>query len=325
MASDTTNPERPPLMTRINLPIVISFACIILLLLVGSLYSSNFLSPAYLLQQLKVASFLGVIATGMMLIILLGHIDLSIPWVVTTGAMMASAASAFGPLGEALAVPFGILCGASMGLVSGIGVAYLRIPAMIVTLAMNVIAQGLMVAYTGGFSPADTASASMRYLATGTIFYGIPNSILVWAAIGTLAVFTLTRTGFGRMVYAIGNRESAAYLSGAPTQRLVMAAFAISGGLAAFGGVLLAGYAGKAAQSMGDAYLLPAIAAVVLGGTSILGGRGNYIGTVAGVILVTLLQSILSVMQIAEFGRQIIYGVVIISMLLLYGREKALR
>ena len=94
----------------------------------------------------------------------------------------------------------------------------------------------------------------------------------------------------------------------------------IAGGLSAFGGVLLAGYASKAAQAMGDPYLLPAIAAVVLGGTSILGGRGNYLGTVAGVVLITLLQSILSVMQIEEFGRHVIYGVVIIAMLLLYGR-----
>ncbi|MEQ8816054.1 MAG: ABC transporter permease [Thalassobaculum sp.] len=325
MTAEASQTTRVPLRERPNLPILVSFACIVLLLLVGSLYSSSFLSPEYLVQQLKVASFLGVIATGMMLIILLGQIDLSIPWVVTTGAMMASAATAYGPLGEALAVPFGILCGAAMGLISGIGVAYLRIPAMIVTLAMNVIAQGLMVAYTGGFSPADSASPAMRWLATGTLVFGVPNAILVWAAVGALAVFALTRTTFGRAIYAIGNRESAAYLSGAATQRLVMAAFAISGALAAFGGVLLAGYAGKAAQSMGDAYLLPAIAAVVLGGTSILGGRGNYMGTVAGVILVTLLQSILSVMQIAEFGRQIIYGLVIVAMLLLYGRAKALR
>jgi len=322
-----TNEARPSsrLHMRINLPIVIAFACIILLLLIGSLYSKSFLSPEYLLQQLKVASFLGVIATGMMLIILLGQIDLSVPWVLTTGAMMASAATAYGPLGEALAVPFGIACGVAMGLVSGAGVAYLRIPAMIVTLAINVIAQGLMVAYTGGFSLADSASNAMRYLATGNLILGVPNAILVWAAIGALAVFALNRTTFGRAVYAIGNRESAAFLSGAATQRVVMFSFAISGGLAAFGGVLLAGYAGKAAQSMGDAYLLPAIASVVLGGTSILGGRGNYLGTVAGVILVTLLQSILSVMQISEYGRQIIYGAVIVSMLLLYGREKALR
>ena len=140
-----------------------------------------------------------------------------------------------------------------------------------------------------------------------------------------LAVFLLGRTTFGRAIYGIGNKEAAAYLSGVPTQRVVMVAFALCGGLAAFGGVLLAGYAGKAAQSMGDAYLLPAIAAVVLGGTSILGGRGSYLGTIAGVILITLLQSILSVMQIAEFGRQIIYGAVIIVMLLLYGRDRASR
>jgi ribose transport system permease protein len=95
--------------------------------------------------------------------------------------------------------------------------------------------------------------------------------------------------------------------------------------VAALGGALFAGYASKAAQAMGDAYLLPAIAAVVLGGTSILGGRGSYLGTVAGVILITLLQSILSVMQIEEFGRQVIYGIVIIMMLLLYGRERAIR
>jgi ribose transport system permease protein len=106
---------------------------------------------------------------------------------------------------------------------------------------------------------------------------------------------------------------------------VLILAFAASGGLAAFGGVLLAGYSSKAAQSMGDVYLLPAIAAVVLGGTSILGGRGSYLGTVAGAILITLLQSILSVMQIPEAGRQVIYGIVIVVMLLLYGRAPANR
>jgi ribose transport system permease protein len=260
-----------------------------------------------------------------MIVVLMGQIDLSVPWVVTVGAMMSAAAASYGPAGETLAIPFGILCGVALGLISGFGVAYLRIPSMIVTLAVNAVAQGLMVVYTGGFSPQDSASFAMRFLATGTTILGIPNALIVWAITGALVVFLLTRTIFGRAVYAIGNRERAAYLSGAATQRIVLLAFAISGGLSAFGGVLLAGYASKAAQSMGDAYLLPAIAAVVLGGTSILGGRGNYIGTVAGVILITLLQSILAVMQIAEFGRQIIYGAVIIAMLLLYGRERLSR
>jgi ribose transport system permease protein len=310
---------------RIDPAVATAFGCIVVLLLLGSLYSSSFLSPEYLLQQLKVGSFLGVIATGMMIVILLGEIDLSLPWVVAVGGMMASAATAYGVVGEAVAIPFGILCGIALGCISGIGVAYLRIPSMIVTLAVNAVAQGLMVAYTGGFSPQDSASGAMRYLATGSIAFGIPNGLIVWAVIGAATVFLLTRTAFGRAIYAIGNRERAAYLSGAGTQRVVMTAFAISGGLSAFGGVLLAGYASKAAQAMGDAYLLPSIAAVVLGGTSILGGRGSYLGTVAGVILITLLQSILSVMQIDEAGRQVIYGVVILAMLLLYGRERLSR
>jgi ribose transport system permease protein len=315
----------PKFLRRADPAVLTAFACIVILLLLGSLYSRSFLSPEYLLQQLKVASFLGVIATGMMLVILLGQIDLSVPWSVAAGAMMACAAAAYGPVGVALAIPFGVLCGVAIGIVNGIGVAYLRIPSMIITLATNAVAQGLMVVYTGGFSPQDSATAAMRYLATGFTIPGVPNAVIIWALIGAAMVFVLTRTSFGRAVYGIGNRERAAYLSGIDTRRIVMIAFAVSGGLSAFGGVLLAGYASKAAQSMGDAYLLPSIAAVVLGGTSILGGRGSYLGTVAGVILITLLQSILSVMQMPEAGRQIIYGVVIVAMLLLYGRAPASR
>lgn len=310
---------------RIDPAVATAFGCIVLVLMVGALYSPNFLSPEYLLQQLKVASFLGVIASGMMLVILLGHIDLSVPWVVTAGAMMACAAASYGMAGAVLAIPFGILVGALFGLVNGVGVAYLRIPAMIVTLSTNVVAQGLMVVYTGGFSPQDSAPASIRWLATGSLVPQVPNSVLVWLVVGAAMVFVLTRTTFGRAVYGIGNRERAAYLSGINTRRVLVIAFMVSGALSAFGGVLLAGYASKAAQAMGDAYLLPAIAAVVLGGTSILGGRGSYLGTVAGVILITLLQSILSVMQMPEAGRQIIYGVVIVAMLLLYGRTPSER
>jgi ribose transport system permease protein len=226
---------------RIDPAIAWAFACIVVVLLIGSLYSSSFLSPEYLLQQLKVASFLGVIATGMMIVILLGQIDLSVPWVVAVGGMMATAATGWGPLGEALAIPVGIGCGIALGLVSGAGVAFLRIPSMVVTLAVNAVAQGLMVVHTGGFSPQDSSSPTMRFIATGHSLFGIPNALLVWAAVGIAAVFLLTRTTFGRTVYAIGNRERAAYLSGARTRTVVMAAFALSGALSAFGGVLLAG------------------------------------------------------------------------------------
>ena len=149
-------------------PVAIAFGCIVALLLVGSLYSRSFLSPEYLLQQLKVASFLGVIATGMMIVILLGQIDLSVPWVVAVGGMMSTAATGMGT-GRARRLPFrsAIACGVALGLVNGFGVAYLRIPSMIITLAVNAVAQGLMVVHTGGFSPQDSSSPAMRTLATG--------------------------------------------------------------------------------------------------------------------------------------------------------------
>ena len=149
------------LLRRVDPPVAIAFGCIIAMLLLGSLYSRSFLSPEYLLQQLKVASFLGVIATGTMIVILLGQIDLSVPWVVAVGGMMSTAATGWGPVGEAMAIPFGIACGVVLGLLNGFGVAYLRIPSMIITLAVNAVAQGLMVVHTGGFSPQEPGVQSV--------------------------------------------------------------------------------------------------------------------------------------------------------------------
>ncbi|HNW64705.1 MAG TPA: ABC transporter permease, partial [Piscinibacter sp.] len=297
--------------------------CTVVLLLVGSMYSQNFLSADYLLLQLQIASFLGIIATGAMLVILLGGIDLSVPWLVTVGGVMSAAAAGWwGATGEAVAIPFGIACGALLGAVNGFGVAYLRVPSMIFTLGINAVAQGLIVVQTGGFAPQDRSTPAMHLIATGRSLLGIPNALLVWAVVGGATLFLLHRTTLGRSIYAVGNRERAAYLSGVDTRRVVLMCFVIAGACSAAAGVLLTGYSTKAYQAMGDAYLLPAIAAVVLGGTNILGGRGSYLGTVVGVILITLLQSILSVMQIPEMGRQIIYGIVIITMLLVYGRGR---
>jgi ribose transport system permease protein len=305
---------------RIDRALLAAMGCIVVLLVAGALYDRNFVSLDYLLQQLQVAAFLGVIATGVMLVVLLGHIDLSIPWVVTIGGMMSTAAAGHeGWLGS-LAIPFAVLCGLGIGIVNGLGVAFLRVPSMIFTLAMNAIAQGLMIVHTSGFAPQDHATPAMHAIAVERWVLGIPNAVWVWAAIGAATVVGLRRTSFGRRVYAIGNSERAVFLSRGNVRRVVVACFAIAGACSAFAGVLLAGYSTKAYQAMGDPYLLPAIAAVVLGGTSILGGRGSYLGTVAGVVLVTLLQSILSIVQMSEAGRQVIYGTVIIVMLLVYGR-----
>lgn len=302
-------------------PIVIASLFVLVILGLGSAYTLTtqgnlaFLDPGYLLQQLQVGAFLGIVAAGMMLVILLGHIDLSVPWTLAAAAMMATA------VGGPLAIPVGLGIGLAVGIFNGIGVAYLRVPSMIFTLGVNAMLRGLMVMHTGGFAPQTHATEIMTFLATGHVL-GIPMALFVWGVLSLAMVFLLRRTVFGRYVYAIGNREAAAYLSGVPTRLVLVAAFALCGLCAGLAGVLLAGYSTKAYQGMGDAYLLPSIAAVVIGGTHILGGKGRYVGTVVGTVLITLLSSVLSVMQMPEAGRQIIYGLVIIVMLLAYGRSR---
>jgi ribose transport system permease protein len=302
-----------------DVPIALSAAFILAILLAGTVYTvttlgtAPLLSPNYLLTQLQVGSFLGIVAAGMMVVILLGHIDLSVPWTMTAAAMMATT------VGGWEAIPTGLAIGLIVGVFNGLGVAYLRIPSMIFTLGVDSVMRGLMVAHTGGFAPQDSATDLMRYLAADKIL-GIPVALFVWAGISIIIAAILARTSFGKAIYATGNREAAAYLSGIRTPWVIVGAFAISGLCAAAAGLLLAGYSAKAYQNMGGAYLLPAIAAVVVGGTHILGGRGRFIGTVVGVILIVVLNSVLSIMQMPEAFRQVIYGVVIITMLLVYGR-----
>ncbi len=307
-------------MTPENRPIAIAVAFTVVIILIGTGYTlatqgtAPMLTPSYLLQQLQIGSFLGLCAAGMMMVILLGHIDLSLPWTLTAAAMMATT------VGGPWAIPAGLSVGLIVGIVNGIGVSYLRIPSMIFTLGVDSVLRGLMVAHTGGFAPQTEASPLMRYLASDRIF-GLPVAVFVWAAVSVVITVVLTRTGFGKSIYATGAKERAAYLSGIRTRRVIIGAFVASSLCAAAAGILLAGYSAKAYQGMGSQYLLPAIAAVVLGGTHILGGRGRYLGTLVGVILIVFLNSVLSIMQMPEAIRQIIYGIVIVGMLLVYGRE----
>jgi len=304
-----------------NRPIVIALAFVVVIVLVGTAYTlttqgnAPMLSPNYLLQQLQTGAFLGICAAGMMMVILLGHIDLSIPWTLTAAAMMATT------VGGDMAIPTGIAVGVAVGLFNGLGVSVLRVPSMIFTLGVDSVMRGLMVAHTGGFAPQTEATPLMRFLSSSKLL-GIPVAIFVWAAVSVVITVILTRTGFGRSIYATGSREGAAFLSGIRTRAVIIGAFVCSGVCAAIAGVLLAGYSTQAYQGMGNAFLLPSIAAVVLGGTHILGGRGRYLGTLVGVVLIVFLNSVLSIMQMPEAVRQIIYGSVIIGMLLVYGRNE---
>ena len=300
-------------------PLAIALGFTLVILLIGTGYTLStsgtmpLLQPTYLMQQLQIGSFLGICAAGLMLVILTGHIDLSIPATLTGAAMIGTA------VGGPWAIPAALAFGLVVGLINGAGTAVLRVPSMIFTLGMDTVLRGVTVAQTGGFAPQDQATPLMLALAKDRVL-GIPLALYVWAGVSVVIAFLLARTPFGRALYAIGTRERAAYLSGIRTRPVIIGAFVASSLCAALAGVLLAGYSAKAYQGMGNAYLLPAIAAVVLGGTNVLGGSGRYVGTLIGVILIVLLNSVLSIMQMPEALRQIIYGVVIIAMLLIYGR-----
>lgn len=309
---------------RIDRPLLITGLLILVLIFAGSAVFPQILTAKYLLQQLQIASYFGILASGAMMVILLGHIDLSIPWTMSVAAIISTAfAGLTGDSSMAIwSVPAALLFGCIVGFVNGAGVAFMRVPSMIWTLAVNAVLLGVQVFYTGGFNPQGIASSFMRDIAVGRAIGQIPNALYVWIIVSLVMLFILTRSPLGRYIYAIGNRETATYLSGVRTRWVIILCFVWAGLCSALGGVLLAGYANQAYQAMGDPYLLPTIAAVVIGGTHILGGQGRYAGTVMGVLLLTLLASILSVLQMEEGYKQIIYGLVIIVMLLSYGRAQ---
>jgi ribose transport system permease protein len=301
---------------------LVPYAGTILLILGGSIFYPQILGFEYLTQQLQISAFLGLLALGATLVILLGHIDLSVPWILGGAAIVSTSLAGTGdPVLTAIAIPVALLFGALVGIINGVGVAILRIPSMVWTLAVNSMLLGVAVLNTGGFNPKGEASETMIWLATGKLA-GIPAAFIVWMAVAGALALLLKRSGFGRYLSSIGYNEKATFLSGVSTPSVIFAAFAIAGVCSAFGGVLLAGYANQAYQSMGDPFLLPTIAAVVIGGTSILGGRGSLVGTIGGVLFITLLTSILSVMQISDAWRNIIFGVIILAMLLLQTLRK---
>jgi ribose transport system permease protein len=317
-AESISSGRKPGLTRRFDIGVALVLIGCVVLVLVGSLINSSFLTANYLLQQFQIAAFIGIIATGSMFVILLGEIDLSIPWTITSTAIVTTTlAGSDSTAAQVLAVPVGIVAGLLIGTVNGIGVAVFRIPSMVWTLAINAMLLGATVFYTGGFKPRGVAPAVMIDLALGRTA-GIPNALITWLVVAAIAIWMLKRTVYGIYLYAMGNSQKALFLAGARVRRVTIATFALAGGLTSFGGLLLVGYANQAYQGMGDAYLLPAITAVVIGGTSIQGGKGSYIGTFAGALFITLLSSILSVLQMTEASRQIIFGAIILAMLLVH-------
>jgi ribose transport system permease protein len=301
--------------------IIIAYFFVLVLIAVGGALAPGFVAPHSLLQQLVLASILGVLCIGQMIVILTGNIDLSVAWTMNLCSVIVTSVTRGENQRVTEAIALSLLVGAGIGLFNGLGVAYLRLPSMVMTLGVNAMLQGVTLVVTGA-QPKGNAPEVVRWLIVGRIG-PIPVSVFLWAILSIITIFILSRTVFGRSLYAGGNNQIAAYLSGLRMQRNLVLAFVICGLCNALGGILLCGYGGQSYLSMGVPYQLPAIAAVVVGGTSILGGSGSYVGVIAGSIILVLLQNVLSLARVKYAGQLIIYGLAILFMLFIYGRQAA--
>jgi ribose transport system permease protein len=311
-------------LTRDNRRIVYAYLAAVLLFVVGEVVHPGFARLDSVTAVLTVASFVGLVAAGQTFVVLIGGIDLSVPWVLNGAAILLVTSS----LGQDSRALYSLLLtlgmGAVAGLTNGFAIAFLGIPAVVMTLAMDGIMEGLTLGLSGGMTCQTCSSYAPPFVQDavhGSVF-GVPAALILWIAITAAVSFILSFTRFGRQTYAIGNNPLASYLAGVDVRLVTTLLYAMSGLFAALAGVLLVGFGGQASLGMGTPYLFQSIAAVVIGGVYMLGGRGHYLGAAAGSVTLVALVSVLLAMNMPDYGRNIIYGVVILLLLLLYGREE---
>lgn len=316
MATDLTKMDVKGLFKSIGFRIL---AMMVALYLISGILEPNYLAPSHVMSVLVLACFLGIICIGQTLIILTGGADLSVAYSVTLSACVfaqTTKATGNGMIGFAAAMAVGV----AMGVFKGIGVAYLKITPMVMTLATNSILMSTTFLYTQGVLKGQSTDLVTAMAKSGVL--GVRYCVLLWAALGICTIFLLRKTAFGRKIYIIGCSPRVANLSGVHTQAVIVGVYVIASVMMAITGILLIGHLGYPNYTMGDSYQLISIAAVVIGGTSILGGHGGYLGTMGGVVIIYLIQSLLIILDMAEAGREIVNGTIILIILLTYGRGK---
>lgn len=289
---------------------------LLLVLTLGMVVFAERMAPGFassnnILQLLKLASFLGLVAMGQTIVMLVGGIDLSIAWVLTGSAVVFTTISQGQEANTPLAIAAALAVGIATGLVNGFGIVKLKISPIVMTLAMNNIMLGATLLFAGG-NPGGGVSPVIRAIATESVA-GVPWMVLVWLVLAAVAIVAIRYSRWGRRLLAVGESARVAYLSGIGNDRVVIGAYAICGLCASVTGILFAAFSGTSFLGMGDQFVLPAIAAVVLGGTSMFGGRGGYAGTAAAVIFTTILSTVLVIGNIPAGVRSIIFGVAVIA------------
>jgi ribose transport system permease protein len=286
--------------------------------LAAIVFADGFGSVASVRYLVQTASFLGIVAIGQTLVVMMSGIDLSVSAVVALSAVVCAqvASGSGGAAGVLVALAVSVL----VGLVNAAGLVWLHLPPMVMTLATGTVIAGALLIYTNG-SPSSAQIPLLDALANGSVA-GVPLATVLWLAIAAAGVWLLHLSRLGRYAFALGTSEPASRASGVPVPVTTLVMYAACALLAGVAGLVLLGFTGTSSLTMGNPYQLLSIASVVLGGTSILGGRGHLLGTVAGALLLTLLNALLVAWNLGEGLRQVSLGLLIIVLLLAYARER---
>lgn len=307
-------------------PTLVALLLAVALFLIGGLIRPGFVNVNQAINIVRLAAFLGIISAGQTLVILSGGegIDLSIGAIVTLAAILAFRINDGQNELVPLALAVALAAGAFIGLLNGLGVAFLKIPPLVMTLGMAGVVQGLILAITQGQMIGSTAPIMGRYISSPLLF-GLPGVVFIWIILAILIWLMLERSTYGKQLYAIGVNRVTSRLSGVNVTAVVLITYSLSGLLAAFGGFMLLGFTQTVFMNLGGPLLFPSVAAVVIGGTALSGGKGSYWGTMAGALVLTLITSLLTAMQLSEAFRQVTLGVILLVLISVYGRQRGLR
>ena len=299
------------------------FLAFLLLVVILTFSNQYFLTPGNISNVLLQTSINGVLAIGMTFVILTRGIDLSVGSVVALAGIVsasfvttsATAGIAGAPYPMILALGVGILVGVGCGAIVGLIVSRFAVPAFVATLGMLSAARGMTLIYGGG-RPVPALTPEFRWIGTGNIL-GIPMPVVILAVVFLVSWWVLTRTRFGRYIYAVGGNPHAAKTSGINVSRIRFTVYAISGALSGLAGMMLSARTGSALPQAGIAYELDAIAAVVIGGTSLSGGVGRVTGTLIGALIIGVMNNGLDLMGIQSYYQQVLKGALIVGAVML--------
>jgi ribose transport system permease protein len=300
-------------------PVIPLLGLLAVLVVISELVRPGIVQPVWIGGIIRAAVPLAILAGCQTLTMLTGGIDLSVGAVASMSGFMV--ATLVGDQGLWVALAVALAIASLAGLLTGIGVGLFRVHPLIMTLGMSLVVLGLantwqlIMVQTGTGVPAE-----VRWIGAATLADIVPASLLVFLPLAALIIAGLKRTGYGRLLYAIGDNPVAARLSGTRAWQVLIVLYVISALLAAIAGFLVSGLTNVAAVTLADSYVLPSVAAAVIGGTSIMGGRGGFSGTIVGALILAVMSSLLSSLGYPEAVRQILFGSIIVVVAAAYTR-----